>query len=219
MELYQAPSTGGAFTKVLTGPSVSSDSTDAQDLSLHAPVGFVKMSGFDQVTASVYATSSLAAGAGSWKVFPDPCASATNPALLVNFVAPDTTHLWTLCGGSAAAGSEEKRVEKTVNGVSAVAGTPPMAGDAEALAATASGTLVVAAASGASELYLSTDGGATWTTAETYSDGGVGFNDLGFTTATQGVVVHGLPGFSVNFASQLLMTFDGGASWSVVPIS
>jgi len=32
------------------------------------------------------------------------------------------------------------------------------------------------------------------------------------------VVIHGVPGPPTNVASQLLMTTDGGASWSVVPI-
>ena len=76
----------------------------------------------------------------------------------------------------------------------------------------------VSAASGASELYRSTDGGATWTTAVTFADGGIGFNDLGFTTSTQGVVIHGQPGPPTGYASQLLMTYDGGATWQAVPI-
>lgn len=218
MAIYQAPSSGGAFTKVLSGPTVSSGAGDEPDLSLHAPVGFANLASAGQ--GSLYATSGLSSGAGGWKPFPDPCASTTNAHFgPVGFVATNTTDLWTLCGGSAGAGSEAKTVMKTTNGVSVVAGSPPAGGDAEGLAATASGTLVVAAASGASELYLSTDGGALWTTAETYDDGGVGFNDLGFTTATQGVVIHGLPGPPGNFSSQLLMTFDGGSSWNVVPIS
>jgi hypothetical protein len=220
LKLYQAASTGGAFTSVLSGPSVGSDGTPSLDLSLHAPVGFANMSGFGQPTASIYATSSQAAGSGGWKAFPNPCASATNPGFfVVALVAPNTTDLYTLCGGNGAAGSEEKRLVKTVNGVSAVAGTPPAGGDAEALAATASRTLIVSAASGASLLYRSTDAGATWTTAETYGDGGIGFNDLGFTTATQGVAIHGLPGPPADVASQLLMTTDGGATWTVLPIA
>ncbi len=220
LKLYQAPSTGGAFTSVLSGPSVFSDGTPSLDLSLHAPVGFVNMSDFGEPTASIYATSSLAAGSGRWKAFPNPCAPPAIPGFfVVAFVAPNRTDLYTLCGGQPTLGSEEKRLVKTVNGVSAVAGTPPFGGDAEALAVTASGTLVVATASGASWLYRSTDGGASWTTAETYGDGGIGFNDLGFTTVTQGVAIHGLPGLLADFTSHLLMTTDGGATWTVMPIA
>ena len=215
LNLYQAPSTGGVFTSVLSGPSVVSDGTPTLALSLHAPVGFVNMSDF------IYATSSLAAESGRWKAFPNPCAPPTIPGFfVVAFVAPNTTGLYTLCGGGIAMFSQEKRLVKTVNGVSAVAGTPPFGGDAEALAATASGTLVVAAAT---FLYRSTDGGASWTTAETYSfgDGSLGFNDLGFTTATQGVVIRGgfLGGPPADFTSHLLMTTDGGATWTVMPIA
>ena len=52
----------------------------------------------------------------------------------------------------------------------------------------------------------------------TEDDGGMGFNDLGFTTSTQGVVIHGIPGPPGNEVTQLLMTHDAGASWQVVPI-
>jgi len=217
LRLYQAQAAGGGFSPVLTGPSVSSTSGVLLHLSLHAPVGFVNMSGVGGPNqAFIYATQNLANTSG-WKAFPDPCATLTNYGFDA-FVAPDTTSLYTLCGGGGAAGSVIKAVVKTVSGVSAVTGTPPAGGDPEALAATSAGTLVVSAASGASWLYRSTDGGATWTTAETFNDGGIGFNDLGITTARQGVVIHGVPGPPTNVASQLLMTTDGGASWSVVPI-
>lgn len=218
LEVYQARATGGAFNLVLTGPSTESVGGDSFHLSLHAPVGFVNMSGVGEPNqADFYATQNLAEPSG-WKVFPDPCA-VTSGYSVGAFVAPDTTSLYTLCGGPGAAGSVEKVVVKTQNAISSVAGTAPLGGDPEGLAATSSGTLVVSAASGASWLYRSTDGGATWTTAETYTDGGIGFNDLGFTTATQGVVVHGLPGPPGNYASQLLISTDGGASWQAVPIS
>jgi hypothetical protein len=217
LQLYQAHVTGGAFSPVLTGPSVSSTSGVLLHLSLHAPIGFVNMSGVGEPNqASIYATQSLANTAG-WKTFPDPCATVANDSFDA-FVAPDTTSLYTLCSGQGAAGSVIKAVVKTVNGVSTVTGAPPAGGDPEALAATSGGTLVVSAASGASWLYRSTDGGATWTTAVTFGDGGMGFNDLGFTTSTQGVVIHGVPGPPSNVVSQLLMTTDGGASWSPVPI-
>lgn len=218
LTLYQADVSGGGFASVLSGPSVSSSATTEELLTLHAPVGFVQMSGEGAVTTSIYATENLASSSG-WKAFPDPCAAAGSYSSFVSFVAPDTTSLYTLCGGSGAAGSVQKDVVKTANAKSTVVGTPPLGGDPEALAATSSGTLVVSAASGASELYRSTDGGATWTTAQAFADGGIGFNDLGFTTSTQGVVIHGYPGPPADYVSQLLMTTDGGASWTAMPIS
>lgn len=217
LQLERARATGGPFATVLTGPSVQSTGGDALDLSLHAPVGFVNMTGVPATSALIYATESLANPSG-WKAFPDPC--AVSPTHYVDaFVAPDNVSLYTLCSGGGAAGSVEKEMVKTENGVSTVVGTPPLGGDPEALAATSSGTLVVSAASGASWLYLSSDGGSSWTTAETFDDGGIGFNDLGFTTSTQGVVIHGVPGPPADETSQLLMTTNGGISWQVVPIS
>jgi photosystem II stability/assembly factor-like uncharacterized protein len=78
---------------------------------------------------------------------------------------------------------------------------------------------VVGAASGATWLYSSADGGAQWSTAFKAIDGGAGFNDLGFTTTTDGVVVHGpvyTNGNSYGMPGQLLLTSDGGASWTTV---
>src|ERR1700678_3953974 len=92
-------------------------------------------------------------------------------------------------------------------------------GDPEAISAGSASQLVVAAASGASMLYHSADGGAQWSTAYYAGDGGLGFNDLGFTTGTNGVVVYG-PVLSDNNAEgrpgRLLLTSNGGASWQRV---
>jgi len=78
--------------------------------------------------------------------------------------------------------------------------------------------LVVAAASGASWLYYSPDGGTRWLTAFQRGDGGVGFNDLGFTTASDGVAVYGpayRDGNPDGVPGKLLLTSDGGASWTM----
>jgi photosystem II stability/assembly factor-like uncharacterized protein len=127
--------------------------------------------------------------------------------------------LYTLCTGNGAAGSLTKEVVRTEDAKTTLEGTAPFGGSTASIAATASGTIVVGASSGASYIYLSPDGGHTWSTAETYDDGGMGFNDLGFTTASQGVAVHGFPGTIAGESSQLLMTHDGGAIWQVVEIS
>jgi hypothetical protein len=215
LRLEQAPAAGGSFTTVLTGPTVQSSSEGGFALSLHAPVGFVNLSGVGSPQNGLWATRSLANGSG-WNPFPDPCAVSAEYSLDA-FMAPDVTSLYSLCSGEGAAGSVMKEVVKTQSGQSTVVGQPPPGGDPESLAATSSGTLVVSAASGASELYRSTDGGVTWSTL-TFNDGGIGFNDLGFTTSTQGVVIHGQPGPPADYASQLLMTYDGGETWQAVPI-
>ena len=210
LRLEQAAVTGGGFKTVHTGPSIMSSGINALDLSLHSPVGFALLG-----PSALFATEHLADPNG-WNTFANPCASAG--LSLASMEAPNSTTLYSLCFGNGAAGSQTKTVVVTQNGRSTVAGSTPLVGDAEALAATSTGTLVVSAASGASFLYRSLDGGHTWSTVATYGDGGMGFNDLGFTTSTQGVVIHGVPGPPANEASELLMTHDAGASWKAVPI-
>jgi len=215
LRLEQAPATGGSFSTVLTGPTVQSSSTGVLALSLHAPVGFVNLRGVGSPQDGLWATRSLANPSG-WNPFANPCAVSAGYSLDA-FVAPDVTSLYSLCSGEGGAGSVMKEVVKTQGGQSTVVGQPPPGGDPDALAATSSGTLVVSAASAATELYRSTDGGISWSTL-TFNDGGIGFNDLGFTTSTQGVVIHGQPGPPTDYASQLLMTDDAGATWHAVPI-
>ena len=126
-----------------------------------------------------------------------------------------------LCAGNGAAGSVDKTVyvSDDLGAHWTKAGSPSQHGDPEGISAASTSQLVVAAASGASMLYYSADGGAQWSTAYYAGDGGLGFNDLGFTTATNGVVVYG-PVMSDNNAEdrpgRLLLTSNGGASWQSV---
>jgi hypothetical protein len=126
-----------------------------------------------------------------------------------------------LCAGNGAAGSVDKTVyvSDDLGAHWTKAGSPARGGDPEEISAGSTSQLVVAAASGASMLYYSADGGAQWTTAYGAGDGGLGFNDLGFTTAADGVVVYG-PVLSDNNAEgrpgRLLLTSNGGASWQSV---
>ncbi len=136
----------------------------------------------------------------------------------VAVTSPDGLAL--LCAGGAAMGSVQKTVyvSSDLGAQWVKAGATPLGGDPIGISAANPDQLVVAAASGASELYYSANGGATWSTAYYAGDGGAGFNDLGFTTTSDGVVVHG-PAFgngTGNGMGQLLLSSAGGATWQVV---
>jgi hypothetical protein len=149
-----------------------------------------------------------------------PCATVgVSAPAAVAVTGPDGLALE--CAGGAAAGSVQKTVyvSDDLGAHWREAGSPGRGGDPDGLSAGSPAQLVAAAASGASILYYSGDGGARWSTAFFAGDGGLGFNDLGFTTPTDGVVVYG-PVQSDNNAEgrpgRLLLTGNGGASWQQV---
>jgi hypothetical protein len=150
-----------------------------------------------------------------------PCSTAGIDAP-VSLAVSGPNGLALLCGGNGAAGSVDKTVFVSDDRGAhwSVAGSPARGGDPEEMSAGSASQLVVAAASGASMLYYSADGGAQWATAYYEGDGGLGFNDLGFTTPADGVVVYG-PALTDNNAESrpgwLLLTSNGGASWHPVP--
>ena len=49
----------------------------------------------------------------------------------------------------------------------------------------------------------------------TYPDGGQGWNDLGFTTTLDGIVIHGHPYYG-DMLGRLLLTDNGGLTWHAV---
>ncbi len=97
--------------------------------------------------------------------------------------------------------------------------SPPITGDPAQLAGGTPGSLVVSAFSGASWLYYSANGAASWSTALETDNGGAGWNDLGFTTTSDGVIVSGpatTDGNPEGKPGQLLLTSNGGATWQPV---
>jgi hypothetical protein len=151
----------------------------------------------------------------------------SGPCSRTGIVAPDALavtgpdSLALLCAGDGAAGSEDKTVfvSDDLGAHWTKAGSPDRGGIAAGVSAGSASQLVVAAASGASMLYHSGDGGAQWSTAYDQGDGGLGFNDLGFTTPADGVVVYGPAVSDDNAESRpgwLLLTSNGGASWRPV---
>jgi photosystem II stability/assembly factor-like uncharacterized protein len=83
------------------------------------------------------------------------------------------------------------------------------------IAASAPGDLTIATTSAGSWLYTSADNGKTWRTVVTYPDGGMGWNDLGFTTTHDGAIIHGHPYYG-DMLGQLLLTGNGGQTWQEV---
>lgn len=215
VRLEQASVNGESFKTVATGPVESLSTGASPDLSLQPPAGFAIL-GESTTGADVYATDDLA-NPSAWKKFPDPCARSQHA--LSSFVAPDSSTLYSLCTGNGAAGSTSKVAVATNGGTSTDVGKPPAAGDGGAVAGTPYAVMVIATASAGSWLYRSGDGGHSWSTVKSYSDAGAGWNDVGFTTARQGVVIHGRPGeANVPGGIGLLMTRDAGITWQPVPI-
>jgi hypothetical protein len=147
-----------------------------------------------------------------------PCPAAGGPFPQVTSVAVEAPHgLALLCAGQGYTGHTDKSVYVSGNlgATWKLAGHPASAGDGGMIAASAPGHLTIATTSAASWLYYSADNGKTWRTAVTYLDGGAGWNDLGFTTVSDGVVIHGHPTYG-DVLGQLLLTENGGLAWHAI---
>jgi hypothetical protein len=147
------------------------------------------------------------------------CGSPASGGSAVAVTGPYSLAL--LCAGGAAAGSVVKTVlvSNDLGEHWAKAGSPPFGGDPQGISAGTPTQIVVAAASGATWLYYSGDGGAQWSNGFSALDGGAQFNDIGFTTTTDGVAVLGPAyndGNTLGMPGQLLLTSNGGASWQAV---
>ena len=146
---------------------------------------------------------------------PVPCLpSAPAPSVAVTSV----TGLAILCTGGAYTGHMIKQVYVSDDDGAhwTLAGAPSPDGDGGTIAATTTGQLAIATASAASWLFYSPNAGTSWQIVNQQDDGGQGWADLGFTTATDGVVVHGpadSDGNSTQRPGQLFLTDDAGATW------
>ena len=157
-------------------------------------------------------------GDGQWQPLPDPC-TAFGQLWRLQYVAPTSaTDLYLLCAGGVAAGSQPKQVLHSTDAGRHAESTGgeqvSRTGDVEGLTAAPAGrTVLVSARSGASVVYRSPDGARHWSQVLSAGDGGLGYHDVGFTTAQQAVAVHGSPTASTH---QLLISDDAGAHWNVV---
>ena len=171
-----------------------------------------------RVAAIIDGTSVLVTGDGGRTISRHalPCQANRFPApASVAVQAPYGLAL--LCNGQGYTGHTDKTVYVSgdLGATWALAGHPSSAGDAGVIAAAAPGHLTISTMSAASWLYYSADNGKTWRTVVTYPDGGQGWNDLGFTTTHDGVIIHGHP-YIGDTLGQLLLTGNGGQTWHVV---
>jgi photosystem II stability/assembly factor-like uncharacterized protein len=133
-------------------------------------------------------------------------------------ISDDGSHVYLLCTGQGFTGHTLKYVYATTGpGASwTLMGRPPTPGDGGEISAGSDAAIMIASYSAASWLYRSTDGGHTWRTVLTQDDGGAGWSDLGFTTPTDAVVVHG-PAIEDAAAEKrpgrVLLSSNGGLSW------
>ena len=100
-----------------------------------------------------------------------------------------------------------------------LAGAPPEPGEVYGLAMPPRNPQVITlnAASGASYLYQSANGGKTWK-ANVYSDAGLGFNDLAYVSATTGYVIHFMGSPVIAYSEGLMKTTNAGGTWKNVTI-
>jgi hypothetical protein len=136
----------------------------------------------------------------------DPCAFETGLAAIAP--ADDGTTVAVVCG-SGAAGSEMKQFQVSHDGghTFTVVGEAPFAGITTGVVAPSPTTFVMAATSGASFIYRTTDGGVTWQTVFEDDSGGAALADFGFTDSTHGIAVLRTQ------PAVLLTSTDGGATW------
>jgi photosystem II stability/assembly factor-like uncharacterized protein len=152
--------------------------------------------------------------AGEWKPWQPPCLDVAGPATLAAASASDLVvacdegvwstptgvHLYLSSDGGATFTPAASKVPVfSIEGVAAPA--PGVAFVAGSLSGV--GSAIVG----------SFDGGATWTAVHVLQ--GAGSLDLSFTTAEEGVAIS----TSGDGTSELLMTRDGGRTWSKVPIA
>ena len=192
---------GGAWTRLVTRASAIGN------VATQAPVA-----------AIIDGTSVLVTGDGGLTITRHALPCKASPFPVPTSVAVQAPHgLALLCTGQGYTSHTDKSVYVSgdLGATWKLAGHPSSVGDGGVIAASAPGHLTIATASAGSWLYYSADNGRTWRTAVTYPDGGQGWNDLGFTTTRDGLVMHGHPYYG-DMLGQLLLTSNGGQTWHVV---
>jgi photosystem II stability/assembly factor-like uncharacterized protein len=156
-----------------------------------------------------------------WSALSFRCPSGTISASAV--AAASTARVAIGCSdqGYPQPGQSIKKVFTSANGGRTfhLAGSPPIAGQIRTLAMPPGRPRVItmSAASGATYLFRSANGGRTWG-ATVYLDGGLDTRDLAYVSPATGYVIHFSGGPVIAYSDGLLKTSDAGATWTAVPI-
>jgi hypothetical protein len=223
VHLERSPVAADAWTDVNTGVPIGAGPVPATQLVLHGREGWLL-----QNDRTVVGGARLNAN-GQWLPWTPPCATANGAAVLAassatDLVATCAEGTWgpprNLPAGAAAPSTwmfNSRDGGTTFQAVGAIpAGPTPAASVPTGLASPAPATVVVAGTQPAGGvggtdvgvLSASFDGGHTWRTVLQVPSV-IRWNDLGFTTLTQGVVVAATPS-----DSSFSMTRDGGHTWT-----
>ncbi|HEY5436503.1 MAG TPA: hypothetical protein VIK13_14825 [Candidatus Limnocylindrales bacterium] len=155
---------------------------------------------------------------GVWRTWTPPCADVAGPAAIA---ASSPTDLVAACDVGSWSSPQGGHLFVSRDGGTAfteTGGRVPVALGSEVAMADTSAIVVSGSNSTGSVLAGTFDGGQTWSVVLQEGSGPLGLvpdvrlAELGFTTPTQGVVVASL----VSGSGQLLMTRDGGHTWSAV---
>ncbi len=174
---------------------------------------WVSLSPLDHGAAKLWSTTD---GGTTWHSLPDSCYQPSQAIDLAGLAAAGGSTVYELCAGDPGAGSEGKSIRMSTNGGSTtrMVSHLPLGGLAQGIAAAGTQDVYVTAVSGASDIYRSVNGGRTWA-AFILDDGGAGLSDIRFTTPSFGTAIEGQP-VDGAAANRLLLTDNGGATWSVV---
>jgi len=186
-----------------------------------SPANALTVSGHS-VWAGVAPTMSTSTDGGKhWSKLPFSCPPNLPDATAVAAASPANVALACTNPSSPQPGESPKAVFTSANGGRTfhLAGHPGHPGNTGLIAMPPGRPQVITltATSGASYLYRSADGGMTWRMA-TYFDGGLGFRDLAYASATTGYLIHNNGGPVIANGKGLMKTANAGASWRTIPI-
>jgi hypothetical protein len=164
---------------------------------------------------------------------PIPCSPETTgavPFTPTDLAASDPSDVAVACVGGVAAGSQMKQVYLSHDGGHSYAPLPdpPAGGDGTGLAMPAPTTVLLAASSGATEVYRIASPDLSWTTPLLLGGGGVPVTDPAFVDPDHGTLVFGPATFSLSILGSsfapsdlgtLYLTDDGGATWHPEPVA